>query len=648
MNFKQSASIILMVTVISGCKTGNGNDVVLPNKIEIRGDTAHLGVGQSVNYRATGVYENRTEDLTSIVSWHADGSAITVTEGEVKGETSGISLLTASLSELKSDPIDITVTDYSVHESQVISIEPIIRGVSEGFDLDDVYFQATNNGLYIVNNTPRTIGDMLYQINDDIFKNMFVLEPFTRYLIQYPANHDYNTVLAIRFLDKAPLFRANVTYFQESDDITYGAPTEAEIVNYTKEMLSQKKFANEYDLNLFFLQYQHGLLPNFARYVRSHDHENCGYVATRSSTVTSTVNDDSNISSKLVSLRAHKPSSYYRMFVGDDEPGVVGRATIGDGWLSIRSSRLKYGSDSIPTSTYEHEKLHNHGFGHSGNMTYGWSDEFPKYLQENGIDFYAESEGLEKTHAIVSAEQKLIEDGNVLVTLSWISDAVGGSKEKITDLLLSVAGEVEILEGGMVTLDDSRYPITESLEFDNSTTKVWSGSLDIDVVGVNSMNNGYVDGELNRFYFIYTQPDSNSSATFIVSSKNAVGGQSYNAYFSDDKALGVTDTSFASKSKAFVFNGYVKGEDGKFTEEAKLFTPSEAADVCKTNGMQLGILHPYKSDQMMDFQSRHNKYGSQVGRAFESGEPIAVNVPTTYAPSKISQVDKGNVILCSG
>lgn len=49
---------------------------------------------------------------------------------------------------------------------------------------------------------------------------------------------------------------------------------------------------------------------------------------------------------------------------------------------------------------------------------------------------------------------------------------------------------------------------------------------------------------------------------------------------------------------------------------------------------------------MMQLQSDFYIYGSQVGLSYETGEPIAVSVPTTYRPNFITEVAEGALIVC--
>ncbi|MEF1307159.1 hypothetical protein QTO17_35410, partial [Vibrio owensii] len=90
-----------------------------------------------------------------------------------------------------------------------------------------------------------------------------------------------------------------------------------------------------------------------------------------------------------------------------------------------------------------------------------------------------------------------------------------------------------------------------------------------------------------------------------------------------------------------------KSENDVFINEVDTHSPLEAEQFCKDKGLSLGTLKPFRSNEMMNFQTKYQKYGSQVGLSFENGMPMAVSVPTTYRPNTIKEVEKGAVIVCS-
>ena len=135
--------------------------------------------------------------------------------------------------------------------------------------------------------------------------------------------------------------------------------SEEQSQRYLDEMLSQKYFSNLFELNTHFMNYQNSSPYNPS--VDASEHY-CELDKIDSKVLNSSigVDDDSSYTTKLVSLRAHKPEAEYKMLESSD--GSDGYASIGNGYLSVKDGMLNSGKELYPAPIYEHEKLHNHGF----------------------------------------------------------------------------------------------------------------------------------------------------------------------------------------------------------------------------------------------------------------------------------------------
>ena len=152
----------------------------------------------------------------------------------------------------------------------------------------------------------------------------------------------------------------------------------------------------------------------------------------------------------------------------------------------------------------------------------------------------------------------------------------------------------------------------------------------LDSVSIEDLNLGIEQG----FYFIYENTPASllGSAQFIVSGQTTTG-ESISGIYTHPKELGVVDNSKGYEQLVIAEPIISQDAEGFFVEDLAFVTPVEAESMCVSHGLSLGELHVYKSQEMIDFQTRHLVYGSQVGLEELSQAFVAVNVPTTYDPS---------------
>ncbi|ELO1776183.1 hypothetical protein QXB69_004319 [Vibrio fluvialis] len=527
-------------------------------------------------------------------------------------------------SENNGNPI---ATDYSYNISleNVISQNFMSRSYHEGFDLDNILvgLSSDKENIVLQNNTPRTIERPLIDINGKIYTLEIQMTPFSEVTFRTPIA--IKNIKQASFVDTRPFFKAKVTKFVVDDeDLTnfIANVSEEQYERFVDEMLSQKYFSNIFDFNVYFMNYQ-----------------NSKALDAITSISATNINDSSSNTAKLVNLRVHKPTAEYSILENDF---AMGRGSIGDGLLAIKDSQLHSRTYTYPSSVYEHEKLHNHGFHHSGNMTYGWSDEFSKYIYRNGIDFYSPENYVENDNVVFKIDSHRLEKDTFMVTVKLGSK--GNSPVSVREILIANDGNIAFEEAGTITSDGFRTKLEPIKEYDNMVSALWEVGGLLTSSPISDVNSK----EQNGFYFIYKDDGSSSlsSANFIVSGISG-NGNSINAVYTHPKYLGVIDNSKGYKQIVISKPVYTVTNEGLFYEKLAFFTPLEAKKTCLLNDLTLGELHPYKSQEMIDFQNKYLMYGSQVGLDATTKSAVAVSVPTSYNKSKISYVDQGQIIVCS-
>ncbi|WP_299143210.1 Ig-like domain-containing protein [uncultured Vibrio sp.] len=131
-----------LLILLTGCNSDSGSTeptvklesiLIVASPITTRGvSELKLAKGNQQPFEATGSYsDGSSEVLTKKVEWHSSDEAIaTVTsEGELSGVNAGSTTVTATLDDITSNPVDVTVTDSVI---TAIQVTPEIVNVAEG------------------------------------------------------------------------------------------------------------------------------------------------------------------------------------------------------------------------------------------------------------------------------------------------------------------------------------------------------------------------------------------------------------------------------------------------------------------------------------------------------------------------------------
>ncbi|MGP4845532.1 hypothetical protein ACTXGQ_15440 [Marinobacter sp. 1Y8] len=264
--------------------------------------------------------------------------------------------------------------------------------------------------------------------------------------------------------------------------------------------------------------------------------------------------------------------------------GAIGLA--GGAWLALKTHQLTgIGANSF----YYHEHMHNHGFSHGSGLTYGWSDRL---------------DGWSKSNPDLQFER---------------SEPAGEPAELVGEVSWKTRNGVP----------QARVEIHDILDRDLTVDRL--------IVGVRHAEIGSVGLARNVLYINFVDYPSLAGAPLIINGAHDASGSGNLAVLAQYPShMGVRDD--LADGIAFI----VRGEGG----QPDLFTPDEAKAYCENKGFSLAPLARFKSMEMIEFQNRHLKYGTQVGISHETGEPAAFNVQSSYQTSAVQMADRGALILC--
>ncbi|WP_122032595.1 hypothetical protein [Aliivibrio sp. EL58] len=598
----------------------------------------------------------------SELEWEVNKSdAVTLTSSDegmvIRGDKEGEVKVTVSIGSSSSikahSTFIVTPKNYVISVSNN-SVSQISRSMFEGYDLDDVQVRHNySTNFDLLNTTPRYLNNPLVKVNQQYFRMDSFIYPFQAVNFKLPEWFD-EQVTSAYFVEEQPLFKANVRAYADikQDDDKYAQPTEENVYQYEKELRAFKLLMNNYDYNFRFISFIDNYMNSKLRSIKHEGHwcevEELTQIphSFESSSDDFTKfrgNDTSPNTLKHVSLIANKPSATYMMLTRTSN----GVATIGDGWLSVRDFRLFTEGATAPKTTYLHEKMHNHGFGHSGGMTYGYPAETGTFVNHYWRDFY-EDKAVEISTSTIASNYKFEDLGTQFkFEVSFLDKAASNIGPRSIDKFILLTTSLPKLKESYF-IDNS----SKAIRIFPEEPSVYEGTYtfkDINNLNTLSINETNSEATPSKLVFIFDKPEQ-AIINDVPASLTFIGGSEKDNRQQANLIVGYSGASgFATVDNEYIylFKNREKNDNGIFTREAQLYSPSEAEMICKNKGLNLGILKPFRSDEMMEFQSKYQIYGSQVGISYETGLPIAISVPTTYRPSSIKEVDKGALIICS-
>ncbi|MGR5447823.1 Ig-like domain-containing protein [Vibrio jasicida] len=632
-------------------------------QLSISSTTDEVVIGEPVQLKLNAVFSDNSEkDISSSseVEWTTtDDNIATLStsdqgisiQGISEGEVTAIAKVHSLPAPIEAAKLFTVKQDY-VLEINEHDITALSRSTFDGYDIDDIKIRQNElRNFDILNSTPRYINKPLIRLNDTYFRLDVFLAPFQKANFRVPTWF-IEEVMSAQFVEEQPLFKSHIrayTDIKPSDD-KYAAPNEANVAQYEKELRGFKNLMNNYDYNLKFVSFIEEYM-NTPKLVHSHEDHWCNYepALVKSSDDSSSDefskfkgSDSSSNTVKHVSLIANKPSASYTMLTRQ----LNGEATIGDGWLSVRDYRLFNEGETSPKTTFLHEKMHNHGFGHSGGMTYGYPAESGTFVKQHWANFYDDTE-VEKSTATLAVNYSLLDFGDQFkLEISLLDKNATEFDERTIDRFMLLTTSLPSLKQSLLITGDDVIELSHDENVAYDGTYIFSNIIGFIPQTLNTANSGQVASKL---VFIFDKPEEPkinnipASIVFIGGSEKDLQQQSnLVVHYSGDSGF-----KNENNQRIYVTKKHLKNEEGTFISDYESYTPLEAEDFCQKKGLTLGTLEPFKTTAMIEFQNRYLKYGSQVGLDSKTGEPIAVRVPSGYLTSKIYETDKGSVIVCS-
>ncbi|WP_299691076.1 hypothetical protein [uncultured Vibrio sp.] len=379
---------------------------------------------------------------------------------------------------------------YIIGEEDVIASTQISRNRwDEGIDLSnvttlllDVDVDVDVDGesrVLITNNTPRTLKNpYLVYHNGEVTNYVNVrttIEPFTRVYLNSPESYKGFNVY---FHEDSPFFKVNITAFSQ-----YAIDQEMEryhMYGFEQDVVGYKFWGNSFNYNKYFIEFMNDELEG-ANIIIPEDYVKDYVVPGYHTTVPGAqnapsnlglsdrilANDDSSFSIKMANLLLHKPNARYQL---SEREGTNGTATIGDGWLMVWDHTLPVMRLSPnPSSTFLHEKLHNHGFGHEGNMTYGWADQVGGFFQDKLETNFYDSTNY-RVGLPTRADQFTNKNGEAVLLVRWGHTEAERSEPFIIDSFIvgtTLGDKITNLEVGVYQPDGTFTPFQNSRTYDN-------------------------------------------------------------------------------------------------------------------------------------------------------------------------------------
>ncbi|MGR5391063.1 hypothetical protein [Vibrio crassostreae] len=544
-------------------------------------------------------------------------------------------------------PMPDTITpsadiNYLIPNSNISSVVSIEREYTEAFSLDEITVRHTEglNNYEVINATPRYLSQPTLKINDLLFKLDTILEPFQKQTFNFNFDTHVDKVRFVEFVEEQPFFRMHMNEYKDkpSDDL-YGIPSEYNAFQYEQEMRAYKNALNDLSFNLHFADYISNYRTKRAEPVfiermdcpHDHTHFKTGY-------------DTSNPNRKIISMLTFEPSSEHRLLMHS----YYGYATMASGgFLSVRDYRLYQEGQTIPKTTYLHEKLHNHSFGHDGGMTYGLPDVLVSYMSD-GDKFPHYFEHKKVAHIIPRAtvQTEAVIDGDYLnVKLSFYSNNTNTMdlRSIINRFMLVWPDKVEMENiSTSVIVRGQEHKLTPDVSYASGRILIFQDNFEVPITHLSQQTNNHENyisirlpmSEANNSSFVFmgsNDPDSwsvQANAKVEISAKNQglITGKGQFVFYNTEK---------------------IANDLGKYEEIIVEYTPAQAEQLCIDKGFSgLGVLKKYKSTDQMDFQYEYLEYESQVGIDPDTLQPVAVSIPTSYRPNLVEYADVGKLIVC--
>ncbi len=472
------------------------------------------------------------------------------------------------------------------------------------------------------------------------------LEPFQHQTFLYRSLKN-EAAKSIEFIDEQPFFKSKINgYTDLNGNPEFRLATESEALRFEHEFRGHKDATNDYSLTAHIAEYitGYGVASRSSKFKGlTFDYTDCPYDDhEHTHPMARTGRDDSEPNVKILSYLNHQPTAQHLITL---DGGVNGKATIGDGWLSLRSHRIYSEGRTEPFTTYLHEKHHNHRFGHAGGMTYGIPDVIINYRRDNDalLDYYdSEKLAVEIPKAVVKTDFEF--DGDYINTkFTFFSQ-----REAQVDLVNSISRFMLVLPEGIDEENVSVSIVENGVARNLTPTVVYAKGKVIAFESDYELNIEKFNAQLNEptNYLNVRMLSPSTSQTFSVLASGNEGNWAIQANkiveIGANQGLSTGDGRFV-----FYVNDKSFDETGVMVETLVEYTPEQAAQICVDKGFEgLGLLEPYKSTSQMNFQMAYLPYQSQVGIDPDTLQPVAVMVGSSYRPEYTNYVDKGSLVVC--
>lgn len=636
-------------------------------QLSISSASDEVVIGEPLQLQVNAVFSDESErdvSSSSEVNWSTTEQGIATVESSelgafILGSSEGKVTITAkvdSYQEMVETAEEFIVTqNYSLEVSEDAQT-PLSRTVQDGYDIDDIKVrQNSSDNFDLINSTPRYVNQPLVRLNDTYFKINVLMQPFQTLNFNTPEWFDENIETA-QFVEEQPLFKTNILAYAnvKPDDDRFVVPSDNNVYQYEKELRGYKLLMNNYDFNSRFISFIEEYMDS-KKIVQSQAEHWCQYEETAQKKIvqldTSSsdefakfkAKDTSSNTLKHISLVANKPNASYMMLVKSSD----GVGTVGDGYLATREYTLFHEGQTIPNTTYLHEKMHNHGFSHSGGMTYGYPDKIPDLVSEYWGAFYTDGE-LETTTPTLAANYSLEDLGNQFkLEISLLDKSASSSDPKgIDKFILMTSSLSELKQSFFIDSDANNTEIFPEKTTDDNGTYIFNHLDKLTAQSIGSVNLAQTAPKLA---FIFDKPEATRPNGIPVTLIFMAGSEEDSQQQTNLVIRYRGGSGFISDEGQYIYThkSHIKNEEDVFVSDYKTFTPAEAEAICNEKGLTLGRLKPFKTMEMIEFQNKYLIYTSQVGLDSETGEPIAVRVPSGYRTSLIHKTDKGAVIVCS-
>ncbi len=550
---------------------------------------------------------------------------------------------------------------YYFSSDTILSTALVEREWHEGYNLNQIDFKLANDHSYfeIINTTPRYIYKPKFLINADIYQIEAALNPFE---VMKVSLADFNqTVKVMKYIDEQPMFKATVKQYGGVEHEDRDDPLKHNAAQYEKEIRGLKSALNDYDLAIRSLTYIDDFHESQSTNTRTTQHEHdymCMWDSYFSKVATDEADntavdtriakaiDTSTTNSKMLSLYAWEPIASYMMLNNNANPGTMGVASIGHGWLSARESALYQEAQVYPKQVFFHEKMHNNGFDHSGGMTYGIPDKvFVPYVKE-GLwfdDFYDEpaiAKGISPVATTYQVEK--ISDGTLEITINFFGDKAVSQNYNLDKFVLIPSNNISIDEVKVV--HGSEEQIVTPL-YTHAEGKVGEFGNDLSI-NIRELDTQKTTATKADSVVVRVSNITSSDETLIFMGTSAEQGKvQANAILELNNLYLYFGFETEKDTKVFAIDDVVRSEDGTMSAGLNLFTPEEASDFCLSKGLELGPLPSSKSDKI-SLQNQYLKYQSQVGLNPETGEGEAYEVTSSYNTNYVVPAERGALVVC--